>query len=223
MNKIDDIKIIHERTGRMFSLQVCKDAYEAHGCNVETAVAYLLSLVEKPSAEMDDKNKIDVSQEACDRRISERKEKERKRLNRVAYVLSILFFLSLIFLIAAIVLVCLGEISPAIIISSIMITILLFALFGETNAKYEKLGQITNEEYVEENLKEILKANADQTVCPYCGSTHVTFHKKGFNEGKALLGVALIGYWGAFWGVPGKNKIKGTCLKCGHSWTVKRK
>lgn len=168
-------------------------------------------------------NKIDVSKEACDRRISERKEKERKRLNRFACSLSILFFLSLIFLVADIVLVYLGKVSPASIIFSIIITILLFALFGETNAKCEKLGQITNEEYVEDNLKELLKTNADQTVCPYCGSAHVTFHKKGFNEGKALLGVALIGYWGAFWGVPGKNKIKGTCLKCGHSWTVKRK
>ena len=85
---------------------------------------------------------------------------------------------------------------------------------------------MTEEEYSEAKKvvpNEITYNDGDEIVCPYCGSTHVTFHKKGFNEGKALLGVALIGYWGAFWGVPGKNKIKGTCLKCGHSWTVKRK
>lgn len=59
----------------------------------------------------------------------------------------------------------------------------------------------------------------DEIRCPKCGSTQLTANKKGFGLGKALIGGVIFGGVGLLGGFLGSNKIKITCLNCGHSWT----
>jgi ribosomal protein L37AE/L43A len=54
--------------------------------------------------------------------------------------------------------------------------------------------------------------------CPKCKSRETTFNKQGFGVGKAAVGVILTGGFGLLAGGINKNKIKLSCLKCGHSW-----
>ena len=58
----------------------------------------------------------------------------------------------------------------------------------------------------------------ERLSCPDCGSTQLTANKKGFGLGKAAVGGLLLGPLGLLGGAIGKNKIRITCLKCGHSW-----
>lgn len=167
-------------------------------------------------------NEIDVTKEACNKRLTAKKENDIRTISKIASAACMVSAFSIILTLAIVVLTIVKILNVAFVVISALLTALSLYAAGDMLEKKKKLEKMSNEEYIVEALKGI-KAEDGEIVCPYCGSAHVTFHKKGFNEGKALLGVALIGYWGAFWGVPGKNKIKGTCLKCGHSWTVKRK
>ncbi len=54
--------------------------------------------------------------------------------------------------------------------------------------------------------------------CPRCFSTSLSANKKGFSLGKALVGEALAGKWGLLAGSSNSNKVKVTCLKCGHEF-----
>lgn len=60
----------------------------------------------------------------------------------------------------------------------------------------------------------------DEVVCPRCHSACVTANKQGFGLGKAVVGGAIFGLGGLLGGFWNSNKIKVTCLKCGHSWKV---
>lgn len=57
----------------------------------------------------------------------------------------------------------------------------------------------------------------EKLYCPYCGSSNLTTNTKGFGVGKALTGAVLTGGIGLLAGFIGSNKVKITCLKCGHS------
>ena len=57
----------------------------------------------------------------------------------------------------------------------------------------------------------------EKLYCPYCGSSNLTANTKGFGVGKALTGAMLTGGIGLLAGFVGSNKVKITCLKCGHS------
>lgn len=67
-------------------------------------------------------------------------------------------------------------------------------------------------------IKEV-QQNDHLPSCPKCKSNQVTFNKKGFSTGKAIVGGILTGGVGLLAGGIGKNKILLTCLKCGHTWT----
>lgn len=54
--------------------------------------------------------------------------------------------------------------------------------------------------------------------CPKCGSNQITSDKKGFSGKKAVAGVLLTGGIGILAGTIGSNKIKMTCLSCGHEF-----
>lgn len=56
--------------------------------------------------------------------------------------------------------------------------------------------------------------------CPKCKSRETTFNKEGFGVGKAAVGAILTGGIGLLAGGIGKNKIRITCMKCGHTWTA---
>jgi len=56
----------------------------------------------------------------------------------------------------------------------------------------------------------------DQVKCPKCGSTQISADKKGFSGVKAVAGAAVTGGIGLLAGTIGSNKVKITCLKCGH-------
>lgn len=53
-------------------------------------------------------------------------------------------------------------------------------------------------------------------TCPKCKSTSLSANKKGFGLGKAAGGAILLGPVGLLGGLVGSNKIKITCLSCGH-------
>jgi uncharacterized CHY-type Zn-finger protein len=52
--------------------------------------------------------------------------------------------------------------------------------------------------------------------CPKCKSSHIHSDKKGFSGKKAVAGAVLVGGVGVLAGTIGSNKIKLTCLNCGH-------
>jgi rubredoxin len=54
--------------------------------------------------------------------------------------------------------------------------------------------------------------------CPKCNSDQLTATKKGFSGTKAVGGALLTGGIGLLAGTIGSNKIKITCLACGHSF-----
>src|ERR1700761_2984647 len=56
----------------------------------------------------------------------------------------------------------------------------------------------------------------NQIVCPKCGSNQLSANKKGFSGQKAVAGAVLTGGIGLLAGTIGSNKIKITCLACGH-------
>lgn len=58
----------------------------------------------------------------------------------------------------------------------------------------------------------------NEVLCPKCGSNQITAHKKGFSGKKAVAGAVLTGGVGLLAGTIGSNKIKITCLACGHTF-----
>lgn len=59
-----------------------------------------------------------------------------------------------------------------------------------------------------------------QLRCPKCHSNQIEIDKQGFSAGKALVGGILTGGIGLVAGFHGKNKRKGKCLHCGHTWDI---
>jgi len=63
--------------------------------------------------------------------------------------------------------------------------------------------------------------DGEEASCPKCGSTSIHVDKKGFSAGKTCLGfVTGFGCLAPLCGFCGANKLRATCLKCGHSWRV---
>lgn len=218
-SKIEDIRQIRAKTENYFSIAECKELYEKNGCNVEKTVEILKSKTPatvEPTAE--ERAEIESRRAKSDKKAKNTAGRKTERVIAAKVYCVFAWFCLIMFIASIITGLIIGD------FSSFVIPIVLFLLLSIVLAVVSgSLNGMTEEEYSEAKKvvsNEITYNDGDEIVCPYCGSTHVTFHKKGFNEGKALLGVALIGYWGAFWGVPGKNKIKGTCLKCGHSWAT---
>jgi len=56
----------------------------------------------------------------------------------------------------------------------------------------------------------------NQVKCPRCLSTQITANKKGFSGVNAVTGALLTGGVGLLAGTIGSNKVKITCLSCGH-------
>jgi hypothetical protein len=54
--------------------------------------------------------------------------------------------------------------------------------------------------------------------CPRCGSEQITSNKQGINAGKAAAGFFLAGGVGLLAGQLGANKVRVSCLACGHDW-----
>ena len=54
--------------------------------------------------------------------------------------------------------------------------------------------------------------------CPKCRSEQVTGGKKGFGLGKAAAGGIALGPVGLLAGLVGSQKVKVSCLNCGHAW-----
>ena len=60
-------------------------------------------------------------------------------------------------------------------------------------------------------------------VCPKCKSAQITSNRKGFSVFKAAVGLMVTPVAapvGALFGMHGRNKIRISCLKCGHSWSA---
>ena len=62
------------------------------------------------------------------------------------------------------------------------------------------------------------REDASQPVacCPRCRSTQLSADKQGFGLGKAAVGGLLLGPLGLLGGAIGSNKVKITCMSCGH-------
>lgn len=59
---------------------------------------------------------------------------------------------------------------------------------------------------------------SDEIRCPKCGSTNIHTDKNGFSIKKSLVGGLLVGTVGLLGGAFGSNKIRLTCLNCGHTF-----
>lgn len=60
--------------------------------------------------------------------------------------------------------------------------------------------------------------NQEKIRCPYCNSTNVHAHTKGFSGKKAAAGAVAFGVAGALAGTIGSNKVQLTCLNCGKTF-----
>lgn len=58
----------------------------------------------------------------------------------------------------------------------------------------------------------------EELLCPKCGSNQLSANKKGFSGKKAVAGAVLTGGIGILAGTFGSNKVKITCLACGHEF-----
>lgn len=225
MSKIDDIKTIRERTEFAFSLQACKDAYEAHGCDVEAAIAYLSSMIVKPVNELTDTERAEIEayKKKAEKRASKKSEypSEKQRTHGViAAVGAILFFLlgvaSLVLSIAE--KGSSGWIAP---------TVIGFVLSVACAFAWSSAKTMSKEEYDRANRvvpKEITYREGDTLACPCCGSHEVQFFEPKFNRRKALLGTVISGsLLGAYFGVPKPGEYKAVCNHCGHHWKAKIK
>lgn len=225
MNKIDDIKTIRESTEYAFSLQVCKDAYEAHGCDVQAAIAYLLSFVEKPSADLTDAERAELEtyKKKAEKRASRKNAypSNKQRADLVlAGIAAILFFLLGI---ASLVVIIVDRDLKGMFAPMIIGFILSFAcLIAWHAAKTMK-----KEDYDRANKfvpKEVTYREGDTLTCPCCGSHEVQFFEPKFNKKKALLGTVVTGsLLGAYFGVPKDGVYKAVCNHCGHHWKAKIK
>ena len=56
----------------------------------------------------------------------------------------------------------------------------------------------------------------EEILCPKCGSNQLSANKKGFSGKKAVAGAVLTGGIGVLAGTIGSNKVRITCLACGH-------
>jgi hypothetical protein len=65
-------------------------------------------------------------------------------------------------------------------------------------------------------MSEQLPQPPPKVLCPKCGSDEHYAAKKGFSGKKAVAGAILTGGIGLLAGTLGSNKIKITCLNCGH-------
>lgn len=63
----------------------------------------------------------------------------------------------------------------------------------------------------------------DEIKCPKCGSAQISANKKGFSGAKALGGAIIAGPLGLAAGTIGSNKLKITCLACGHVFSPGQK
>lgn len=61
---------------------------------------------------------------------------------------------------------------------------------------------------------------AGVNCCPKCYSTEVICKKRGFSWGLAILGFCFFFVFGIPLGLCGRNKLRGHCIKCGHTWKL---
>lgn len=58
-----------------------------------------------------------------------------------------------------------------------------------------------------------------EVLCPKCGSNQINAGNKGFSGKKAIAGTIITGgIGGALAGAVGSDKVKITCLSCGHEF-----
>ena len=225
MNKIDDIKTIRERTEYAFSLQACKYAYEAHGCNVEAAVAYLLSLVVKTENELTDTERAEI--EAYKKKAEKRASKKTAYQSKGQKVAAIVYGWS------ALVLFVLGIVTMIIFVAGketkdILIPMIIsFVLSAFCAIAWYAAKTMKREDWNEANRvvpKEVTYREGDTLICPCCGSHEVQFFEPKFNKKKALIGTVVTGsLLGAYFGVPKDGIYKAVCNHCGHHWKAKIK
>lgn len=57
-------------------------------------------------------------------------------------------------------------------------------------------------------------------ACPRCGAANVAADRRGFSVGKAAAGGLLLGPLGLLGGLHGRDRVRLTCLGCGHEWAL---
>lgn len=77
---------------------------------------------------------------------------------------------------------------------------------------------LKTEDTINKTTEQVIAPNANQPKCPRCYSSSLSANKKGFGLGKAIGGAVLLGPVGILGGAIGSNKIKITCLNCGHTF-----
>ena len=54
--------------------------------------------------------------------------------------------------------------------------------------------------------------------CGRCGSTAISFKKRGFGWAAGLIGFFFLPPFGLLFGLIGRKKLKYRCSACGHKW-----
>lgn len=90
------------------------------------------------------------------------------------------------------------------------------------NNENNKLSKMSSTDYSSQKLDELTFEDNDVISCPSCHNEQLSYNKKGFGVGKALVGVTLFGLWGTLGGTIGQDEIYATCLKCGKKFKVRK-
>ncbi|WP_235777760.1 TM2 domain-containing protein [Clostridium culturomicium] len=112
----------------------------------------------------------------------------------------------------------------------IKLFVVAFIYTEDKRREYEIKEKKKSEEQLKKSQEYLQQVNAKKQViderkaeahraglacCPYCGSTSITAHKKGYGVGKAVVGASVAGGLGLMAGNIGAKKVNITCLNCG--------
>ena len=212
---ITDIKVIRAKTGGVFTLSECTDAYEISGRNVDKAVALL------------------NEKKAADTSISARpsgKEREIKTNNVFISITLLIFLGCLVASIVTIVLAVLKKVPAQEPITACIVCFASFIMFGLLHSQNEKYSKMSDEEFSAQQVDDITRKTVvyldydnEAIVCPHCGSHDILLKEKKFSKSKAFIGATIFGLKGAVFGIPSHKRVKCCCADCGHKFEAVRR
>lgn len=212
---ITDIKLIRVKTGGVFTLSECKDAYEISDRDIDKAIELL------------------NEKKATDSSVATRKGGRQQEIgvnNTFASLFALITVLCFISGIVLTVLACIKLVEVFAPFVAFGLSILCFVMFGILTSKSKTCKEMSDEEFAEQQADEItrkpvvyLDYDNEAIVCPHCGSHDILLKDKKFSKSKAFLGMTAFGVKGVVFGIPSHKRAKCCCGHCGHKFEVVRR